>query len=59
MIRAFCNQCGTEIRDDVPAGVRLVVGKREVSYHLCPMHQAELLGFASASLKAHPWREVK
>lgn len=64
MITAYCDHCGLEIPGRLPAGCRLLVGKEEVSFHLCGEHQSELLGilreFVTIDGDREPrWRVVK
>jgi hypothetical protein len=59
MIIAYCDKCGQQIEADLPAGCRLVLGKKEWSWHLCPMDQEALVGWFEDWLEAHAPREVR
>jgi len=58
-IYAYCDWvgCQAEVAADVPAGCRVLLGKREISFHLCPRHQAELLVLVEGNLATY--RPVK
>lgn len=59
-IYAYCDWNGCKedpIPSDDPAGCRVLVGKKEISFHLCPFHQAELLKVVGAYLSTY--RPVK
>lgn len=60
MIRAYCDRCGDVIPADFSAGVRVVFGKREVSFHLCEKHMDEMSDTtAKFLLRPDIWRVVK
>ena len=64
MITAYCDHCGLEIPALIPAGCRVVVGKKEWSFHLCGEHQSEMLlelqAFVTVEGDDGPrWRDVK
>lgn len=42
MIVAYCDHCKAKIDPTVAAGCRLLIGKEEVSFHLCAEHQQDL-----------------
>jgi hypothetical protein len=59
MIVAYCDRCGEEIPGEEAAGCRLVVGKKEVSWHLCEQHRDEMLNLTEGFLRVNKWRVVK
>jgi hypothetical protein len=59
VIVAYCDRCGEQIPADEAAGCRLLVGKQEVSWHLCEQHRIEMMNWTEGFLRAHEWRVVK
>jgi hypothetical protein len=58
VITAYCDACGDLIPAEFPAGIRLVIGKQEWTWHLCERHQRELREFALLQSRG-AWRVVK
>lgn len=59
-IYAYCDWKGCEAKQidaDFPAGCRVLIGKGEVAFHLCPKHQAELRVLVEGNLAT--FRPVK
>lgn len=59
MIRAYCDRCGAEIPAEFAAGVRVTLGKGEVSFHLCEKHMTLLSATVEGFLEQGTWRVVK
>jgi hypothetical protein len=59
VIVAYCDRCGEEIEAEDSAGCRLLLGKREWSWHLCATHREEFKALTEGFLTSNEWRVVK
>lgn len=57
-IRMFCDRCGEEIDTGVNGGSRVRTANRELSFHLCAAHQAELRQYIVEFCMKNPPRDV-